>query len=62
MRLRLDPVRGRLYLTDFLPPYSKTPYEVEFGQTDGTVIGQRWASDRRQASGALTIANQPEPN
>jgi hypothetical protein len=38
MRLRLDPVRGRLYLTDFLPPYSKTPYEVEFGQTDGTVI------------------------
>jgi hypothetical protein len=36
--LRLDPLRDRLYLTELLPPYSKEPYEVEFGRADGTVI------------------------
>ncbi|MGE5579924.1 MAG: S41 family peptidase [Bacillota bacterium] len=38
MRLRPDPLRDRLYWTDFLPPYSKSTYEVEFGRDDGTVI------------------------
>jgi C-terminal processing protease CtpA/Prc len=37
-RLRLDPIRDRLYLTELLPPYSKESYEVEFGRADGTVI------------------------
>lgn len=39
--LRLDPLRNRLYLHDFLPPYTKTPFEVEFRRQDGTVIKTR---------------------
>lgn len=35
-RLRLDPVRRRLYLNDFLPPYREEPYAMEFRHANGT--------------------------